>query len=533
MKIKFLALAMIAMLFTACKPTPDGGDESNPNNGEVENSYIAISIASTGTDRDEVFDDGTPAERAVKSVYIFFFKDGNPFIGASGTGNNYQLINFTSGNQDPVNDNVSDVTDRVLVIRNYKGELPNQMVAVLNWTPTETTYTLDALREHVVGYANTMEGTEYFIMSNSAHKNAAGGIYATPLEITNFKESADAAMANPVKVYVERVAAKVRLNTPNVIDHKYALLKKGGGNMTIGSEQIYAKIIGWDLYNDYTESYLIKKLPNLAYNDEFEGFYWNSPSNHRSYWAESYAQTINDQFNWNTMTYPTSMYCCENTTGNEETAANLRTKVVLKAELQDASGDPVEIARWFSNDYLGRANLIQAVSNTLVNTYYYGVVTTNGSTTDTTFNSITAADLMAVAGDGTNAEVYQVYFQLSTEAEFGTAKTWYKRTGDKFTAIDNAALNAEFIANITPALLYSDGQTYYYTDIKHLGTSIGVVRNHVYDVNITSITGYGTPVVYDKYTITTPVVPEDDKETFVAAEINILSWRVVTNNVDL
>ena len=55
----------------------------------------------------------------------------------------------------------------------------------------------------------------------------------------------------------------------------------------------------------------------------------------------------------------------------------------------------------------------------------------------------------------------------------------------------------------------------------------------LYDVKIKSITGYGTPVVDDQYTITTPVVPEDDKETFVAAEINILSWRLVSNEVDL
>ena len=373
-------------------------------------------------------------------------------------------------------------------------------------------------------------------MSNSAHKNAAGAVYATPLEITNFKDSEDAALENPVKIYVERVATKVRLTTPSeVLDRKFALLNKNGQHLTIGNEQIYAGIVGWDLYNDYTESYLVKKLPNLAYNDEFKGFYWNSPSNHRSYWADSYAQTVNDQLNWNTMSYPSFMYCCENTTGDEN--ADSRTKVVIKAKLQDRLGQVVEVARWFGNDYIGRENLIQAVTNTLVNTYYSGVTVTQGEgeneTTTTEYSSITAADLMAVAGNGENVEVYQVYFQLSTKEGLGTAKTWYKRTGDTFTEITNDALNAEFLDNINPALLYSDGQTYYYTDIKHLGSSYGVVRNHVYDVKIKSITGYGTPVVDDQYTITTPVVPEDDKETFVAAEINILSWRLVSNDVVL
>jgi hypothetical protein len=51
-------------------------------------------------------------------------------------------------------------------------------------------------------------------------------------------------------------------------------------------------------------------------------------------------------------------------------------------------------------------------------------------------------------------------------------------------------------------------------------------------VNISDITGYGTPV----YEGTTDfIVPEKpvDVDTFVAAQINILSWRVVENDYEL
>jgi hypothetical protein len=79
--------------------------------------------------------------------------------------------------------------------------------------------------------------------------------------------------------------------------------------------------------------------------------------------------------------------------------------------------------------------------------------------------------------------------------------------------------------------------TYYWTDIKHLGAAnktgeFGVVRNHAYKVNITDIKGYGTPV-YDGTTgFIVPDKPEDIK-TYVAAEIRILSWRLVENDYPL
>ena len=71
--------------------------------------------------------------------------------------------------------------------------------------------------------------------------------------------------------------------------------------------------------------------------------------------------------------------------------------------------------------------------------------------------------------------------------------------------------------------------TYYFTSIKHkIGTEEardGVVRNHYYKVKITGITGLGTPVFDPSINI----VPEEvvDDNSYVAAQINVLSWAVV------
>ena len=101
---------------------------------------------------------------------------------------------------------------------------------------------------------------------------------------------------------------------------------------------------------------------------------------------------------------------------------------------------------------------------------------------------------------------------------------------------DAATLNAS-LDDIQPALVYRNGMTYYYMDIKHLGNKdkvgeFGIVRNHVYSVNITDINGFGTPVYEGTHDFVKPEKPEP-VTSYVAAQINILSWRVVANDYEL
>lgn len=550
MKIKFLALAMIAMLFTACKPDPqpEGGEGTDTNNGNAENSYIAVTLASADAFRDgETFELGEDNERIVASAQAFFFLNGEPFEirTVEGVAYNHQAIPFAG--EDGLTftkqtlGNVSDISNSVLVIKNHKGELPNQMVVVLNWDPTQAKYTLDELHEDIKVSTNS---SSYFVMSNSVYKNVEGDVYATPLSINDFKNSRDEAMRDgaAVKVYVERVVAKVRFDQTS---YEYPLKKKVGENYenyTINvtdnagnkvAKQVYAEITGWELYNDYVESTLMKNIEECPGVDAtMNDFKWNNPLLYRSYWANTSNVTLaaeDNILNIEESTVATKVkYCGENTNGNTEEAN--RTKVVFKAQLKTDEGN-VEIARWYGYDYVGEENLLQAVANTLANTYYRKTTVEENGEQVEKYVSITGEDLVTVQGAGDAiANEYQVYFTLDSTKD---NKNWYKRDGNNFTEIGAAALNQDLVDNLTPALLYDNGQTYYFTDIKHLGTSFGVVRNHIYDIKVNRITGLGTPIVSDDFVIHTPVVPETDKETFVSAEINILSWRVVENNVNL
>ena len=569
---KYLFIALAALGFAACAEKLD--DNSPVHNGELEESYIAINLLSADVDTRAAedtygYEDGTDLERLVKTAYFFFFdENGNPFnvtgapATAPGGGKNHLSLTIgeTTGKANP---NISDIKSAVLVLSTYKGVYPSQIVAVLNWTPTANTYTLQDL--HAVVANSIGNDTNGYVMSNSVYMDGAGKMVDTaPLTAANIKTSADDAKAAPIDIYVERTAAKVVLTangkiagTANIFDTQ----KNSTPVVTVGpaSEMdVYVQLHGWELYNDYNTSSLLKNI-DTSWDSATLGLTWNDIPYYRSYWAQSQAIDPDDEFSWayvlanqelkgfpteygfaiapkddNYATRSTYTYCGENTNGED-----YRTKVILKGQLMQKNGEnyePLELARWYGTEYAGNESLRTAVANSLKYTLY-------SSENRTTYSSIRPEDIQCVDGIA-GAEAYEVGFQLSNSGE---AKTWYQYSsadgyvllGDSGINGDNAVKANAYLATVEPALLYTDGQTYYYIDIKHLGATgktaeYGVVRNHVYQIDINSISGYGTPVYVDISNIVTPPdYPIEDEASYVAARINVLSWKVVKQGVNV
>ena len=544
----FCASALLA----SCAGNLDD-DKTPVHNGEIEKSYIAVNLMAADPDTradGAVYQDGSADERAVHSAYFFFFQNGQPFpvtvtdgaVTAPGTGANFLSANLSGSTA--VTPNISDVKDVVLLLRNYKGQYPNQIVAILNWVPVPgQSYTMDDLAE-AVDIQSTMDSKKYFVMSNAVYADGAGqAVTATPLTLADIYTTENEAKNAPVEIYVERIAAKVTVTAP--AEKKFDLNK----TVNVGGTPVkaYAKITGWELYNEFDQSYLLKKI-DPAWTVDAVGFNWNDQAFFRSYWATSPTPAWNDNTltwdgglefglseNVNNGTYAgnTYTYCGENTTS---TAAD-RTKVILKAKLVKEDGTDLELARWYGTEYLSESDLLTAVANTLKTTYYYGV-TESGVTTYTT---IDPADLQCVVGGGTDApggvDATEVYFQLSTP---GAAKDWFEySSANGYTPIADDALNVK-LKDVPAAVLYKSGQTYYYFDIKHLGATgkaaeFGIVRNHIYSININSIGGYGSPVYDPDTKIETPQYPEEptDQGSYVSAKVNILSWRMVSQGVNI
>ena len=523
---KYLFIALAAMGFAACESAQENATPGQ--NGELEQSYIAVSFSADdmGTRADEVFDLGTTEERAVKCAHFFFF-DGNdnPFK-IDGTNNWLRVgvedIEDATNNEAP---NVSDVKT-VMAIKNYKGEYPSQIVAVLNMGGgLASTYTLDALCESLVNIKG-QDGA--FVMSNSvyAEEGQKLEINSSVLTPANIGKTPEEAKQNAVTIYVERLAAKVLVNAEGDNNGKVAKAYEVG---EIGGQKVYAKITAWDFYNEFEDSRLVKDI-DPSWTSGAVGFPWNNEAYHRSYWAVTPERAFpaDNMVSYNTLSKKLAQayYCGENTLANKAD----KTEVILKAQFVKEGGSNVEVATWLAYSYLGKENLLTAVANSLANQIYYK----EGNE----YKSITPADLKVVEANQTNPntdavlKAYHVFFQLADN----NAKEWYLYSAaDGYVAKTNDKINV-VLGGVEPALLYEGGHAYYRTYIKHLGAAesvaeLGVVRNHSYVVNVTKITGFGTPV----YNGNTHVVPEtpEDFTTFVAADVRILSWRVVENDYEI
>ena len=581
---KYLFIAIAALGFAACAEKMD--DKTPVQNGELEESYIAINLMSADLETRAAedtygYEKGTENERKITSAHFFFFKEGTPFnvnttnapATAPGGDSNHISLNITDADpDDDAMENVSDIKDAVLVLSTYKGYYPNQIVAVLNWTPADRAYTLEEL--HDVAMNSLGNDTNGYVMSNSVYMDGSNKMVdVVNITDANIQLTPEAAKSAPIDIYVERTAAKVVLTANGKVigtDNIFDTQKNSTPIVTLGSASeidVYVKLHGWELYNDYSTSSLLKNI-DTAWDPAVLGLTWNDIPYYRCYWAESQDTAHDDSFSW---TYneaamaakgfqtkygfkvasaadytdrTTYTYCGENTNqvirSGEVITSDPRTKVILKGQLMQKNGEtyePLELARWYGTEYAGNEALRIAVANSLKYTLF-------SSDDQVTYSPIQPEDLQCVAGEPLGAEAYEVGFQLSTA---GKAKRWYQYSsesghvvfGDNGVPGDNIVKTDEYLKGVEPALLYAEGMTYYIVDIKHLGATgktaeYGVVRNHVYQIDINSIFGYGSPVYSAlDFIVDQPEYPIEDEASYVAARINVLSWKIVKQGVDI
>ena len=219
----------------------------------------------------------------------------------------------------------------------------------------------------------------------------------------------------------------------------------------------------------------------------------------------------------------------ENTnTQKELQSGNFKAKVthvLLKAQTVDAQ----DLIRYNGCLYT-ETNFLNRILSQLNMSLY--------SLSEGTYTQIATSDLAVVnTYDGT------VDMALTADA---AKKTWYIKNGEKYTSCDVETINAKFDALEIKADYYKDGMMYYCVPIEHLRggkvaynddltvsvneADYGVVRNHHYVLSINSIANLGTAV----YNPDEEIIPVMESPTYyVGAKVNILSWKVVNQSVDL
>lgn len=573
MKIsKLFPFACVALMMSACASDKEEiGSGTKPGS---DPQYLAVNIVNVGatpTTRAAEYENGTAEESAIKKVRFYFFNgDGSPYLiknpgitGIDGGGDKNWLEaspaddSSTSGTPSQI----EKITQTVLVINGVQSAAPAAIVAVVNPGTVDAatlknggTMRLSELRYSAVGskfyekHATTGAVSD-FVMSNSVYVNAGEDVCAS-LVAGHVTTSEETARKKPVDLYVERVVAKVTADVDNeAFEHgngtNWDINKYGTKNPVgkSGDYDVYAVIEGWGLANENDKAEVEKQV-NKTWTDGNLGFTpWTTADYHRCFWETSVAfdagsggnQPVNPTFNQLKAKMQDVLYTLPNTPDSKDKIANLKdndlTKFAVAATLRykDAAGNwhNAEICRYNGVSILGIDNLKRQVA--LTYSQYYT------STDATNYTQLSKDDIDFKDPDGT-MQKYRVTPTLANDPT-GTKKYYTKTntgTTSTFTEVPKAKVLAAIEAD--KAEIRRDGRAYYYVPIKHLGgtgelAEYGIVRNHFYKITLSGITGFGTPV-YDPDKVVDPIVPTYEN-TYLAARVQVLQWRVVNQNASL
>lgn len=579
-----LATALM-MTVVSCSSSDDitGGN----GNAEGTTSYIAINLNSVGnapTSRaynqgEGTYDDGEDKENNITKVRFYFYNaDGTSYTlqsaGENGEKPSKNYIDYQVKLGGENHDNtVSGTTSAVLVLNGESNVAPAAMLTVVN--PDVNTEMLDGATANRWSTMRTeMKGKKFndptngFMMSNSTYEDGGKDLCTTQLTGKTFSSAADA-KNSPVDVFVERVNAKVKTTVGDAnfvkvttdvelggvnFNGKYKTKDPVGELTTVqpdGSTKntsVYAYIDAWGLGDEDGQAMLYKQIDVQNWTDATLGFSatnpWSVAAYHRCFWGKSVAfggtstnSPVNHPYKDINAEFGKALYTLPNTPTTYEQGAftdpmkSYLTKIVVAARLAyDDAGTvrPAEICTYKGQKFLGKDNVKNVIAREL-RTYFKK--TTSGSVD--TYTPIEASDIdfssKVTSTSGLKLQNYQVVADLRSGLT-----DLYQKKGGSYVPVAVATVRAEM--QQAPVDISNGGRTYYYTPIKHLGdvntpAEYGVVRNHSYQVEILSIKGFGTPV-YNPDSEIIPVLPSDDK-TYLAAKISVLSWRVVSDKVDL
>lgn len=585
----FSSVLASALMLTVASCSSEDVAGVDAQNGKGTTSFLAVNIENVGSapasrsyqQGDGTYEDGTEAESKINNVRFYFFNgDGTPYLLVN-KNSEKQPVNFldqtveTDGND---HDHTAETkTKAVLVLNGETKAVPASVIAVINpevldnTTLKTGTMTLSELRTSAIG-SKFYDNTNGFVMSNSVYESAGQDVCSTPVANSVYA-TPDEAKQKPVDIYVERVNAKVNAK----IDATYkregetewawttnadgkCQIKVGDIEVTTYAENtnaipttntypVYAVVQGWQLADANGKAEVCKQINTSWYAGELGISPWTTSDYHRCFWSKSVPFTSGAQGGANHPVNPkfedinqslsgdfstTPVYTLPNTPAeviaNPTTSANNLTKLIVAAKLVYKDGDtykPAQVCQYRGLTLLGEEAVKKHIAGGFAQ-YFKKTTTATGDV----YKSIEASDIAFKTVSGSSeVKDYEVVATLAS-----TVGELYVKNGETtYNTVTKEAVNAA-LAKETAQVRSTDGATYYYTPIKHLGDAgklgeYGIVRNHSYQVIIQNIKGFGTPV-YDPTKVIDPMIPSDDN-TYLAASIKVLSWRVVSSKVDL
>lgn len=579
--------AAACLAFAACS-----SDEPAPKKtttGDGQTAYIAVNISDVNggkhfnapkratTPDDFAFGD----EHAIVNARFFFFDENGVFVTEA---------NVWTGGQDvtPADKNVEFQGNNVLVLKGIRDKSAlAYMVTVLNapttLAPVENMTTLDEFSKvtfDAVSRKATIDGkdTDVFYMSTSSFVSEDTKhydkkyYYANKLDASDYitvPESAGEITSeqlkdlNVVKVYVERLAAKVTLNMPAGPIELTMTVAGTPANPNVNEEdafgvastKLYIQFDNWSVSCTAPLTYLSKQL-----NANTPGYFtdWNEPTRFRSYWAEAYQYGQKQDLVYKTfaqinngagvaVTAPayekeTTNTVDQITTDGGKTLVrnNVACAMITATVYADAACTTPANLVYYKGIYYTKDHYIKYALSALNASKDLNFYTKEGDE----FTQISAGDVDFVSADD-NASGHILMVYNGTETLYSLkAGTTGEDEGD-WAVVTADALNTVLAAfnNNGEATAYTDGKMYYAVPIEHLVAGAvtgdvnlgqyGLVRNHWYQLSVNKVLNLGKGIFDPDKQQLTPGNEDDNEKFGLAADIEILSWRIVKQDVSL
>lgn len=325
--------------------------------------------------------------------------------------------------------------------------------------------------------APTPSEKEYFMMSTAQYVMKDGSQnFGTKITEDYFKPTKEEALQHPIELNIERVHAKVKVDASKINE---ICLTSSETEIQLDGYRIdgQTRTISWLpmnlwLSNIPDRTYVVKKLTG----EEGTQNYDDSMS---SKWAVSPKST----------TYSNSKFITTNESFN-----TLLTKYILE-------------------------NTTPVVSN------HSSVCISGRLIVDNK-----KQDLYRLHGElYTEKGIKQLlnrYVEDNTNLTFKRTKVEGGSTYERYVSLQDNSGEDKIKFKVS---LYSNGDNYYFANIPHIDNKFGVVRNHFYKLEVTKISGLGTPVA-DEEEIIIPKHPEDDNSV-MSIKVNVLPWHEVNEDI--
>lgn len=593
-KLLFGALAFLAFGLASCSSdAPDSPGAENQTTEWIGDKYICVRLndvnSNTRGDDDvfngEKFENGTADENKINTNnvrFYFFNENGQPFILSQTVNgvvsNTNMVIPTTVENAENTTNGNTFGTKVILVLgkpasedmssQPYIGNKPAKVVCITGLSDEKFTklanQTIDHLDSNSEASIESLYSDKGFVMSNSTYSldgTSASEIWATPIVETNFCDDQSSAESNPVDIYLERLVSKVRVSsgmgekvakTRNKTTNDNEDMEISLMNTTTKVGAVKVKVAGWNTRNEQASTKLKKDLFDNPDHNGYAQYLdlstwataaaecaWNSASHHRSFWAVTHGtENLNNKGDIDYSRLNVGQYGEVDSEGNPKQINGSTIKYI-----HPNTCDPniSEDTKWGSSLVNRSAHATALAFKAYVKLY------------DETGTLLSGTDKVADPEKGTSLIEWADQYYLEKDFINLIKDTYVKSFDDKDISkvtvklismgVDNqnyytvqieydGTVDNRFDNRFNDIQWWKEGLTTYYINIKHATKSdgktpiYGVVRNHIYDISIDNVIGLGIPgnVIEE---------PHDNVETYLAARINVLNWRLVSNTVNL